>query len=414
MAGGSAALVFDWNARAPHEPGAAKPVTLLDETLRDGLQSPGVRQPSIGDKLEILHRMDDLGIHGATLGHPSSSARAFDDVLRLVEEVRDCRMKIRVACAGRTVAGDITPMIEIAQRTGVPVEVCAFIGSSPIRQYVEELELSLLVRRSTEAIDLAVKAGLSVTYVTEDTTRSHPEVLATLFRAAIDRGASRLCLADTVGHATADGVRSLVQFTRGVIAEAGAMHVGVDWHGHNDRGLALANTLCAIESGVDRAHGTALGIGERVGNAPIELLLVNLMLLGRLGDQDLARLPEYCAAVARATGWRVPGNQPVVGQDAFRTATGVHAAAMIKAMAKGDAWLVDRIYSGVPAAALGRRQEIRVGFMSGSSNVRHWLRERSIPVHDELVREVLRVAKSQSSVMTDDEVLAVVERVRAG
>jgi 2-isopropylmalate synthase len=405
-------FVFDWNEVNRKGRLTPKNVTFFDETLRDGLQNPSVKDPSIGEKLEILHLMNDLGIHEADLGLPGSSKRAFDDVLRLCEEVRDCKMKIRVACAGRTVVSDITPMIEIAQRSGVPVEVYAFIGSSPIRQYVEQWDLPLIAKRSAEAVDVAVRAGLSVAYVTEDTTRSRPEVLTTLFKAAIDHGATRLCLSDTVGHATPDGVRNLVQFTKSVVAGTGAKDIGLDWHGHNDRGLALENALWALEFGADRVHATALGIGERVGNAQMELILLNMKLLGQLEDQDLSKLLAYCERVASAVGWQVPLNYPLVGRDAFRTATGVHAAAIIKAMPKGDTWLADRIYSGVPAGMFGRKQEICIGFMSGASNVNYWLNERGIPGDETLVSAILQAAKGQSSIMTDEEVHAVIARVR--
>ena len=355
--------------------------------------------------------MEELGIHVADVGLPGSSKRAFEDVLRLCKEVVDCKMKIRIACAGRTVVGDITPMIEVSQRAGIPVEVYAFIGSSPIRQYVEDWDLEMIAKRSAEAIDVAVKAGLPVAYVTEDTTRSRPEMLTTLFRVAIDHGASRLCLSDTVGHATPDGVRNLIQFTKNVVAGTGA-DVGIDWHGHNDRGLALENAIWAFEYGADRVHATGLGIGERVGNAQMELLLLNLKLLGQLEGQDLTKLLEYCQTIARAVKWDIPIAYPLVGRDAFRTATGVHASAVIKAMAKGDTWLADRIYSGVPAGMIGRQQEICIGFMSGASNVNYWLTSRNIPVDDELVAEILKAAKTQDHIMLDEEVMAVVKRMR--
>jgi 2-isopropylmalate synthase len=405
-------LVYDWNEVNRKGRLIAKNVTFFDETLRDGLQNPSVKDPSIEDKLRIVHLMEDLGIHEADVGLPGSSKRAFEDCLRICKEVTDCKMRIKLACAGRTVAGDITPMIELSQRAGIPIEVYAFIGSSPIRQYVEEWDVSLIAKRSAEAIDVAVKAGLPVAYVTEDTTRSRPEVLTTLFRAAIDHGAGRLCLSDTVGHATPDGVRNLIQFTKDVIAGTGAT-VGIDWHGHNDRGFALENAIWALEFGADRVHATALGIGERVGNAQMELLLMNMKLLGQIEDQDLTKLLEYCQTVARAVGWQVPINYPLVGHDAFRTATGVHAAAIIKAMAKEeDRWLADRIYSGVPAGMFGRHQEICIGFMSGASNVNYWLRKRGIEGNDTLVAEILKAAKAQDHIMTDDEVMAVVARAR--
>jgi 2-isopropylmalate synthase len=405
-------FIFDWNEVNRKGRLVPQSFSLFDETLRDGLQNPSVEDPGIEDKLRILHLMDDLGIDEADIGLPGSSKRAFEDVLRMCKEVVDCKMNIKIAAAGRTVVGDITPMIEISQRAGIPVEVYAFIGSSPIRQYVEQWDVSLIARRSAEAIDVAVKAGLPVAYVTEDTTRSRPEVLTTLFRAAIDHGATRLCLSDTVGHATPDGVRNLVQFTRGVIAGTGAT-VGIDWHGHNDRGFALENAIWALEFGADRVHATALGIGERVGNAAMELLLMNLRLLGQLGsDRDLTKLVEYCETVARAVHWQVPLNYPLVGRDAFRTATGVHAAAIVKAMQKNDVWLADRVYSGVPAGMFGRHQEIGIGFMSGASNVGYWLRQRNIEPSEDLVAAILQVAKATTHILGDDEVMSIIARVR--
>jgi 2-isopropylmalate synthase len=303
-------------------------------------------------------------------------------------------------------------MIEISQRAGLPVEVYAFIGSSPIRQYAEAWDVDLIAKRSSEAIDVAVKNGLSVCYVTEDTTRSRPDVLTTLFRAAIDHGAARLCLSDTVGHATPDGVRNLIQFTRNVVAGTGRTDVGIDWHGHNDRGLALENAIWALEFGADRVHATALGIGERVGNAQMELVLLNMKLLGQL-DRDLTQLLKYCETVAEAVKWQIPINYPLVGRDAFRTATGVHAAAIIKSMKRGDSWLADRIYSGVPAGMFGREQEICIGFMSGASNVNYWLEKRGLRSDEQLVAEILKAAKAADHILTDDEVMAVVQRLAA-
>ena len=406
-------LIYDWNEIGRRGRLIPKGITFFDETLRDGLQNPSVRDPNIEQKLKLIHLMDQIGIHVADIGLPGSSQRAFDDVLRMCREITDNKLKLRVACAGRTVVSDITPMIEISQRAGIPVEIYAFIGSSPIRQLAEDWDLDTIVKKSAEAIDVGVKAGLPVTYVTEDTTRSRPEVLATLFKMAIDHGASRLCLCDTVGHATPDGVRNLVHFAKSIVAGAGAK-VGIDWHGHNDRGLALVNSIWALECGAERVHGTALGIGERVGNAQMELILLNLKLLGLLEDQDLTHLLEYCNTAAEAVGWEVPINYPLVGRDAFRTATGVHAAAIIKAESKGDAWLADRIYSGVPAGMFGRRQEICIGYMSGASNVNYWLRTRKIEASKELVDRILAKAKTTQHNLSDEEILAIVYESSGG
>jgi 2-isopropylmalate synthase len=401
-------LIYDWN-RAEHQaPLGARGLLLLDETLRDGIQNPSVVDPKIGDKIEILHLLNELGVDYADIGLPGAGQRQFDDVLTLAKEVATHKLNIRIGCAGRTVPGDIYPMVEISQRAGIPVEVLTFIGSSPIRQLAEDWEVELIRKRSTDAIDVAVSNGLPCTYVTEDTTRSKPKVLAELFTAAIDHGANRLCLCDTVGHSTPDGVRNLIRFTRHVIQSAGA-EVGIDWHGHNDRGLAMENALWAFEYGADRVHGTILGIGERVGNAPLELILMNLRLSGHLGERDMTKLLRTCQVVSRATQFPIPINYPLVGEDAFKTGTGVHAAAIIKAKQKGDDWLADRIYSGVPAGMFGRHQEIEIGPMSGLSNVTFWLGQNGHATEKSLCEAILKAAKLGDRVLKRDEIEAVIK-----
>ena len=224
-------LIYDWNTVERRTPVVLKGrFELHDETLRDGLQNPSVIDPPIGDKLEILHLLDACGVDTCDVGLPGAGQRAFEDVTRLVREMVDAKMHIRPTCAGRTVIGDIKPMVEIAQKTGKKIEVMTFIGSSPIRALVEDWSVELIRARSVEAIAFGVKEGLPVNYVTEDTTRSKPEVLYELFKAAIEAGATRLTLCDTVGHVTPDGVKNLVTWTRNLLAAIGAPHVGIDWH----------------------------------------------------------------------------------------------------------------------------------------------------------------------------------------
>lgn len=402
-------LVYDWN----REQGAPRTIgefDLFDESLRDGLQSPSVADPSIEDKIRIVELIAALGIHAADLGLPCAGPRAFADVKALVEHIRDQKLPLEPAAAGRTVVSDMVPIAEIQQQTGVQMSAYAFIGSSPIRQFAEGWTLEKMRKTSVEAIEFAVKEGLNVCYVTEDTTRSAPETLRELFLAAIEHGASRLCVCDTVGHATPDGVRRLIAFTKEVIAESGA-DVKIDWHGHNDRGLAVINSLVALEAGAHRVHGTAAGIGERVGNTAIDQVLVNLKIDGVI-DWDLTRLVEFVETVARATQVEIPINYPLVGADAFRTATGVHAAAIIKAKRRNDDWLADRVYSAVPAGEFGRGQRIDVGPMSGMSNVLYWLEQNGEPTDEELARFVLDRAKSSPRTLTDDEIRAAVSDYR--
>jgi 2-isopropylmalate synthase len=398
-------LIHDWNtAGSSVDYARLRPVELDDETLRDGLQCPSVTDPPIAAKIEILHLMCELGIHTADIGLPGAGPRAEADVLALAREIADARLPIGANCAARTVRADVEPIARIVQETGVPIEACTFIGSSPIRQYAEDWTLERMLAATEDAVRFAVGEGLSVMYVTEDTTRARPDTLKALYTLAIECGAARVCLADTVGHATPAGVRELVRFIRTEVIEPTGRDVRIDWHGHRDRGLGIANTLAAIEEGVDRVHATAIGIGERVGNTEMDLLLVNLRLLG-MHRGDLSRLPDYVAAVSRATGVPVPPSYPVFGEDAFRTGTGVHAAAIIKAQQKGDDWLVDRVYSGVPAGDFGLQQRIEISHVSGMSNVRHWLASHGYDAHDDaLAQHVFELAKRTSRVLTDDEI----------
>ena len=401
------ALIYDWNRP---DPGTAwfppKPVLLNDETLRDGLQSPSVVSPSLDRKIEVLHLMEDLGIHSADIGLPAAGPHVEEQVLRLAREIADNRMRIRPNCAARTVVSDIEPIHRVAEKVGMPIEVAMFIGSSPIRQYAEDWNLDLLLRRTEKAVSWAFERDLPPMYVTEDTTRARPESVRRLYTTAIGAGSRRVVVCDTVGHATPDGVARLLRFVRGVI-EATGEEVQLDWHGHRDRGLSVPNSLTAIEAGADCVHGTAIGIGERCGNTPMDQLLVNLRLLGWI-ENDLTRLPDYCRTVAEATGTAIPVGYPVVGKDAFRTGTGVHASAIIKAMAKGDDWLADRIYSGVPAGEYGLRQKVEVGPMSGLSNVIYWLQQRGHEPTDDLKHRIFQAAKNAKRILTDAEIEALI------
>ncbi|MEZ4473931.1 MAG: LeuA family protein [bacterium] len=401
-------LLFDWNARRRRTKLSPRPVFQFhDETLRDGIQGPSIVDPSIEDKKRIIELTDALGVHSADIGLPGAGPRAVEDVTAIVRHAQACKLSISLGCAARTHINDIRPIAEISQRTGQRLEVLAFIGTSFIRQYAEDWNLERLLKFSGEAIEFAVKEGLPVNFVTEDTIRSHPSTLQPIFLSAIDRGIERLTLCDTVGHATPDGVRNLIQWTRNLIDGTGT-DVKIDWHGHDDRGLGVCNTIYAVEYGADRVHGTALGIGERVGNAALDQVLLNLKLMGEI-DNDLSKLVLWCNTVAEATHTPIPRSYPLLGKDAFRTATGVHAAAIVKAQRKGDDWLADRIYSGVPAGLFGKRQQIEVGHQSGLSNVIWWLEQHRVPAAPGLADFILAAAKQRSRVLSDDEVRDLVD-----
>ena len=407
-------LIYDWNKNHPPGMKPTGPILLNDESLRDGLQSPSVRDPSIAEKVEILHLMEALGINALDLGLPGAGPRAVEAVTALAREIATHKMKIQANCAARTHENDIRPIADIVQKTGLRIEAATFIGSSPIRRFTEGWTDDFLLQTTDKAIKYAVSLGLEVMYVTEDTSRCDPQTVKRLYATAIECGARAICICDTAGHATPIGALALVRFVMEEVVKPSGEKIRVDWHGHSDRGLAIANSMAAIIAGANCVHGCAIGLGERVGNTQIDQMLVNLKLMGIApwDQQDLTKLKEYCETVAHATGVPIPRNYPVVGDDAFRTATGVHAAAIIKAYRKNDVILANTVYSGVPSHIFGMDQIIDIGPMSGKSNVIFWLERHKIPTSDDLVERICERAKQSDHTLSEAEILECVEAVR--
>ena len=399
-------LVYDWNTIDPALLLPNRHIGFDDETLRDGLQSPSVCEPPVEKKIELLHLMNALGIDTADIGLPGAGGTHAAGVELMAREIAEKKLSIRPNCAARTHRSDIIPIIEISQRAGIPIEACTFIGSSAIRFFAEDWTLDKLLKLTEDAVTFAVSEGVPVMYVTEDTTRANPETIRALYTTAIQCGAKAVCVCDTVGHSTPDGARAVVKFVKGIIDEQGG-GIRLDWHGHQDRGLGVINSIAAIQGGADQVHGSALGMGERVGNTPMDQLLVNLKLMGWI-ENDLSRLGEYCTLASTACEWTIPHNYPVFGRDAFRTATGVHAAAVIKSYRKGDKELADLVYSGVPAGQFGLEQVVEIGPMSGKSNVIYWLEKRGIQASEDRVTRIYEHAKQASAVLSEDEILRLV------
>src|ERR1700740_3556623 len=351
--------IYDWNAASSPLISSGTGVLLNDETLRDGLQNPSVHDPSIEEKIRILHLMEWLGIDSVNIGLPGAGPRAVEHSEALAREIATNRMKIRPNAAARTHENDIRPIVEISQRVGIAIEAATFLGSSPIRRLVEDWTVEHLERTTENAVKFAGRHNLPSMYVTEDTVRTDRDTIKRLYTTAIRGGARAIVLCDTVGHATPLGAYNLVKFVLDEVVKPSGEQIRVDWHGDNDRGLAVANSLWAVAAGAHQVHAAANSLGERVGNTAMELMLVNLRLMGLI-DRDLAKLKEYCETVAVATHTTIPPNYPVIGRDAFRTATGVHAAAIIKAY-KHVPELANSVYSGVPSNLFGLDQVIEIG-----------------------------------------------------
>ena len=404
------ALIFDWNKvdydisrdsnNHPHG------IWFDDETLRDGLQSPSARNPTISQKIELLTYMEKLGIQKVDLGLPGAGPFHIEHIDAMLSHIDENNFSIRPGAAVRTLMNDIQPLVDLQQKHGIEIQASAFLGTSPIRQFTEGWTIDKLLSTMEKAVSFAVENEVPVMFVTEDTTRSKPEDVKMIYQRAMELGVRRLCVCDTCGHVTPNGVKKLLNFIdEEVIKDSGYMRseIEVNWHGHQDRGLGVANNIAAVEAGADVIHGTALGVGERAGNAPIDQTLVNLKLMGAI-DNDLTLLNEYVKKANEYIEVPLPHNYPVFGRDAFETGTGVHASAVIKAMKKGDQWLADRVYSGVPAADFGLKQVIRIGHMAGRSNIIWWLEQNGMEVSDELVAHLFEIAKSQRRNMTDEEV----------
>ena len=407
-------LIYDWNAidyeierdtsNHPHE------LWFDDETLRDGLQSPSARNPTIAQKIELIDFMETLGIQKADLGLPGAGPFHVGHIDAMLTHMGENGYSLRPGCAVRTVVSDIEPLVELQAKHERQIQASAFLGTSPIRQYAEGWTMEKILSTAEKAVSFAIDNDIPVMFVTEDTTRSKPEDIKAVYTRALELGADRICVCDTCGHVTPNGVRKLLSFIQDeVISDAGVKRrdIEVNWHGHQDRGLGVANNLAAYEAGADVIHGTALGVGERAGNAPLDQTLVNLSLMGVISN-DLTALNEYMRKAHEYVEVALPRNYPVFGEDAFETGTGVHASAVVKAMKKGDHWLADRVYSGVPAADYGLQQVIRIGHMSGRSNIIWWLQQNGYKATDELVSNLFEVAKGQRRMMSDEEVHAAI------
>ena len=409
-------LIYDWNTieyefnRNPsnHPHG----VWFDDETLRDGLQSPSARNPTIEEKIELLSYMEKLGIQKVDLGLPGAGPFHLEHINALLSNIIENDFQIRPGAAVRTLMNDIEPLVEMQNKHGIPIQASAFLGTSPIRQYTEGWTMDKLISTMEKAVSFAVESDVQVMFVTEDTTRSKPEDVKKIYQRAMELGVRRLCICDTCGHVTPNGVKKLLNFIDEEVIKDGGYHrsdIEVNWHGHQDRGLGVANNIAAVEAGADVIHGTALGVGERAGNAPLDQTLVNLKLMGII-DNDLTHLDQYTRLANKYIEVPLPRNYPVFGEDAFETGTGVHASAVIKAMKKGDNWLADRVYSGVPAGDFGLKQVIRIGHMAGRSNIIWWLEQNGYEAEDDLVAHIFEVAKSQRRNMEDSEVEAAVSQ----
>jgi len=398
---------FDWNA----PPTRRRPIDVGDATFCDALQSPSVIDPGQHEKRRLLSLMSELGVRSAALGHPGSGPRQFADALELAREVMRAQMPIDAWCGARASVKDVATVLDVIERSGLDIEVAVSLTVSPILLDAEGITIDRVQEAADASITFAVRTGARVVAVVEDALRTPPEMLAVLLRHVLALGASAVRISDTVGQATPAGTRALLRFASEQVTVRSGRRVRVEWHGQQDRGLALANALAAVEAGADRVLASALGLGERCGTVPLELLLTNLRLTG-CWPHTLNALQEYCESAAEAFGVAIAPAHAVVGADAFRIGTGAHATALVKALRAGDRTLADGVCSAVPASLVGAEHRVDVSPVSGLSNVRWWLSQHGYdPTDLVLMREVLLAVKQTQRVATDDELRGIADEL---
>lgn len=393
-------ILFTWNERRLPEQVA---VEIEDDTLRDGLQASFIRKPTVEEKAELIELSAEIGARHVVLGFPASSPAEFSDSRRLLSVIADCRLPMTPWFLGRALRADMEPILRLRDIFGGDVGAAFFIGTSPMRRYVEQWDFGLMVKRITDTMEYLQQAGLPFSFSIEDASRTPPAEVETMVEAAVRYSAFSIALCDTVGESTPEGVRRLVEFTKAITKRHGS-GLKILWHGHNDRGLALANSIAAIEAGADIIGGAFLGIGERTGNTALEQVIMYLHQ-NKVGTFDVKGLIPYVRKLAMATDFPVPVNAPLVGPQAFATCTGTHSAAVLKAAELGTDF-EDYVFSSIPASELGAMQDIGVGPTSGMANARYVLEKGNMASSEEIASELLAFAKRQQRLLHEDEIVA--------
>lgn len=388
-------LFFDWG----HSLQVPFPA-ILDATLRDGIQGILTRYPSLDEKLHLVDLLLSLGVHEFEIGMPVVGLKHKQESIAVAAHIFKQCPDARVICLARTKIDDVIAVAEVAQAVGCHIGCALFVGSSPIRRRVEGWSIVDLVNWTAQAVRFAVHEGLAVSLACEDATRSEPETLRNLYLTAIEHGASRVVIPDTVGICSTDSTRRIVEFFRDQITDGDT--IPIDWHGHNDRDLGVANAVAAANAGATCIHTTVLGIGERCGNVPLEPLLVHLAT-HETYQWNLSILPQLAEYASKIFDDPIRSRYPIIGQNAFATAAGTHGAALYKATQRRDSQLAANVYAGADPRSFGREVQVFVGPMSGVANVKWKAQELGVSLKPNSEEDILLVAKERDKILTDQE-----------
>lgn len=375
-----------------------KVVQVLDTSLRDGLQDAQIRHPSLEEKERLVDILVQVGVEAIDIAIPIARGSHLREAIQLARRIPS---NVTVACLARTDASDIQAAVDLAQGAGRPIETIVFCGASPLRRWVEDWDVTEITEWMAKSVNFASKQGLIPTVATEHTTQTEPEVIKQIYLAGLDNGGQKVCIADTSGAASPISTEKIIRFFRDEVLKS-FNDVDIDWHGHNDRGLSVINSLVALSAGAQRVHGTAIGIGERAGNTPLEQMLINLKMARDPKRQDLGAISELATFAAEIFNVPVPPNYPGLGEKVYRTASGIHAAAELKAGQLGLKGTTP--YSAVSPEWVNRETDVVVGPLSGSHNVRFVAERLGIPATNEFIARALDVAKSANRILTDQDI----------
>ena len=391
--------VYRW-AEAPLK--GRTDITLLNTDLRDGSQASGIEAPKESDKIQMLKYMDSIGIHYADIAMPVAKGKHLQEAIAVAKAKRELGLSINLVCLARALPGDVHRAIELRDQSQTELEVIIFKGSSPLRRGVEGWATKEdIVDPMVRAIRIAIENGLKVTAATEDTTRTEREVIKSVFCESISAGATRVCIADTVGFSDPWSTAEIVSWIKKEVI--GESQIGLDWHGHNDVDMTTANALIALGAGADRVHVTSLGIGERAGNTPMESMIENLRQHG-INNYKYPLIMEYASYASKVFGRIIPPDKPIVGDLVHKTPTGIHGAGIAKAIEKGRPDLAGIIYSAVDPSIYGRHPELSIGPLSGNHNAIANLERLNIEVTQQHIQRILVLAQMLGRELSDEEI----------
>ena len=382
-------FLYSWNALNRANISNVK----IEDDIRDALQSVRTVQPLLSERKALLDLSAKVGIQYSFLGFPAASQNETNLVTALVKHIADEKIPIEPVLMARALENDVKRIIEIQNETSYAVAADIFINTSALRLKIEGWTLDTIINKIKKSHHLSVNNNLKYRISLEDSARTAPDSIEILIKEIINLGIKTIVLCDTVGDCLPSGASNLTSFVMDIISKEN-VDVEIGWHGHNDKGLSLANALASVEAGATIISGTFTGIGERTGNIPLEQIIY---ILSQNGNQlyDLKYLKPLCDMLSATTKTKIPYSLPIIGKDAFSTSTGTHVAAIYKAKEFGQSF-EDLMYSGVAASDLERRQTLLIGPNSGRSAIIAALEEIQIVATENTVTSILDYCKKQN------------------